>query len=48
MVGLLRILDRKLGDKQIALNKENIEEAKREFDDAISKGYIAFEIGYCI
>lgn len=43
-MGILRILDQKLGDKQIVLNKENIEEAEREFDEAVKKGYIAFEI----
>lgn len=43
-MGILRILDKKLGDKQILLNKENIEEAKREFDEATGKGYVAFEI----
>lgn len=43
-MGILRILDKKLGDKQILLNKENEEEAKREFDKATAKGYIAFEI----
>lgn len=41
---ILRILDKKLGDKQILLNKENEEEAKKEFDETIAKGYIAFEI----
>lgn len=43
-MGTLRILDKKLGDKQISICKENEEEAKREFSDAIKKGYIAFEI----
>lgn len=43
-MGILRILDKKLGDKQIVLNKENMEEAEREFDEAAKKGYIAFEI----
>lgn len=42
-MGILRILDKKLGDKQILLNKEN-EEAQKEFDKATAKGYIAFEI----
>lgn len=43
-MGILRILDKKLGDKQILLNRENIEEAKMEFDDATKKGYVAIEI----
>lgn len=43
-MGTLRILDKKLGDKQIIWNKENEEEAKKEFYDATEKGYIAFEI----
>ena len=47
-MGILRILDKKLGDKQILLNKEHIEEAKKEFDAATKTGYIAFEInGSC-
>ncbi len=43
-MGILRILDKKLGDKQIVLNKENEKKAKIEFEKAASKGFIAFEI----
>ena len=43
-MGILRILDKKLGDRQILLCKENIEEARIEFRESIKRGFIAFEI----